>query len=137
MTRPAASATGRPATWEGRTKASLAPADERPLAVRRATRFRFAEYEAFVKAREEARGPEPCMDKAKICAIRERLRADSVGIGSEISVDSFFLWIKYTSSDLGVTDREILDLIAHIDVNGDRMIQREEFDAFCDDLIGV
>jgi hypothetical protein len=99
--------------------------------------IQFSEYEAFVKAREDARGPEPVMDKAKICAIRERLRADAVGIGSEISADSFFLWIKYTSSDLCVTDHEILDLIAHIDANGDRMVQREEFDDFCNELIGV
>ena len=62
---------------------------------------------------------------------------DPVGVGSEISVDTFFMMIKYTSSDLGITDREILDLIALIDVNNDRVIQKQEFDDFCNQLIGV
>ena len=60
-----------------------------------------------------------------------------MGVGSEISVDTFFMMIKYTSSDLGITDREILDLIALIDVNNDRVIQKQEFDDFCNQLIGV
>ena len=77
------------------------------------------------------------MDKAKVCAIRERFKADPVGIGSEVTVDTFFQLVRYTCSDLGVTDDEILDLIEHIDENGDRVIQKEELDAFVNKLIGV
>ena len=47
------------------------------------------------------------------------------------------MMIRYTSSDLGITDHEILDLIDHVDVNGDRVIQKEEFDDFVKELIGV
>ena len=47
------------------------------------------------------------------------------------------MMIRYTSSDLGITDHEILDLIDHVDVNGDRVIQKEEFDDFYDDLLSV
>ena len=47
------------------------------------------------------------------------------------------MMIRYTSSDLGITDHEILDLIDHVDVNGDRVIQKEEFDDFCNDLLGA
>ena len=47
------------------------------------------------------------------------------------------MMVRYTCSDLGVTDAEILDLIDKIDVNGDRMIQKEEFDDFVKELIGV
>ena len=106
------------------------------------------------------------MDPAKVCAIRERLKDDKVGVGSEVSIDTFFMMVRYTCSDLGVTDAEILDLIDKIDVNGavaaslrprrrragpshaidapssdvhtgDRMIQKEEFDDFVKELIGV
>ena len=100
-------------------------------------KIQFSEYEAFVTAKEEAKGPTPLMAKSKICAIRERLREDSVGVGSEISADTFFMMIRYTSSDLGITDHEILDLIDHVDANGDRVIQKEEFNDFCNNLIGV
>lgn len=99
--------------------------------------IQFSEFEAFVTEKEISRGPKPKMAVGKVCAIRERLRKDAAGIGSEISADTFFMWIKYTSSDLGVTDTEILDLIAHIDANGDRVIQKEEFEDFCNELIGV
>ena len=58
------------------------------------------------------------MDPAKVCAIRERLKDDKVGVGSEVSIDTFFMMVRYTCSDLGVTDAEILDLIDKIDVNG-------------------
>ena len=100
-----------------------------------------------------------------------------------MSIDTFFMMVRYTCSDLGVTDAEILDLIDKIDVNGavaasvygrrraggvealprhrrgacsmasragleasnslvnvhtgDRMIQKEEFDDFVKELIGV
>ena len=91
-----------------------------------------------------------------------------VCVGSEVSIDTFFMMVRYTCSDLGVTDAEILDLIDKIDVNGavaasfftaaatacpptpstrprlthcyhtgDRMIQKEEFDDFVKELIGV
>ena len=35
-----------------------------------------------------------------------------------MSIDTFFMMVRYTCSDLGVTDAEILDLIDKIDVNG-------------------
>lgn len=77
------------------------------------------------------------MDKGKVCAIRERLKDDPVGVGSEISVDTFFQLVRYTCSDLAVTDDEILDLIEHIDVNGDRVIQQDELNDFVNKLLGV
>ena len=71
------------------------------------------------------------MDAAKVCAIRERLRADAIGVGSEVSIDTFFLMVRYTCSDLGVTDAEILDLFEKIDVNGDRTIHGGNQTAWC------
>ena len=129
--------------------------------------IQFAEFQDFITSRE-AKQPGTLMDPAKVCAIRERLKDDKVGVGSEVSIDTFFMMVRYTCSDLGVTDAEILDLIDKIDVNGavaasarprrrralprhrralirltggfhagDRMIQKEEFDDFVKELIGV
>lgn len=98
--------------------------------------IQFGEFKDFIQSRE-ARQPGTLMDSAKVCAIRERLKGDKIGIGSEVSVDTFFMMVRYTCSDLGVTDAEILDLIDKIDVNGDRMIQKEEVDDFVKELIGV
>merc|ERR1712224_779336 len=79
--------------------------------------IQFSEYEDFINAREaNLLENAVLMDPAKVCAIRERLKSDKVGIGSEVSVDTFYMMVKYTSSDLGVTDAVILDLIAQIDV---------------------
>ena len=143
--------------------------------------IQFAEFQDFITSRE-AKQPGTLMDPAKVCAIRERLKDDKEGVGSEVSIDTFFMMVRYTCSDLGVTDAEILDLIDKIDVNGavaasvqaywwgrgpshaidagcsmasraglqskasnspvylhtgDRMIQKEEFDDFVKELIGV
>ena len=135
--------------------------------------IQFAEFQDFITS-SEAKQPGTLMDPAKVCAIRERLKDDKVGVGSEVSIDTFFMMVRYTCSDLGVTDAEILDLIDKIDVNGavaasarprrrrragglealqrhrralirltggfhagDRMIQKEEFDDFVKELIGV
>ena len=80
--------------------------------------IQFAEFQDFITSRE-AKQPGTLMDPAKVCAIRERLKDDKVGVGSEVSIDTFFMMVRYTCSDLGVTDAEILDLIDKIDVNGD------------------
>ena len=69
-------------------------------------------YKQRGKAARHAHGP------GEVCAIRERLKDDKVGVGSEVSIDTFFMMVRYTCSDLGVTDAEILDLIDKIDVNG-------------------
>ena len=74
-------------------------------------------FQDFITSRE-AKQPGTLMDPAKVCAIRERLKDDKVGVGSEVSIDTFFMMVRYTCSDLGVTDAEILDLIDKIDVNG-------------------
>ena len=79
--------------------------------------IQFAEFQDFITSRE-AKQPGTLMDPAKVCAIRERLKDDKVGVGSEVSIDTFFMMVRYTCSDLGVTDAEILDLIDKIDVNG-------------------
>ena len=79
--------------------------------------IQFAEFQDFITSRE-AKQPGTLMDPAKVCAIRERLKDDKVGVGSEVSIDTFFMMVRYTCSYLGVTDAEILDLIDKIDVNG-------------------
>jgi len=100
--------------------------------------IQLSEFTDFVTTREEH---DPLcklkMEPSKVCAIRGRLQEDPSGIGSAVTVDTFFQYVRYTCSDLAVTDDEILDLIEHIDENNDRVIQKEELDAFVNKLIGV
>ena len=67
--------------------------------------IQYVEYEAFVEAKENARGKQPIMDMGKICAIRERLREDPVGVGSEISADTRAARVRRSAASASTTRR--------------------------------
>ena len=62
--------------------------------------IQFAEFQDFITSRESS-SPARLMDPAKVCAIRERLKDDKVGVGSEVSIDTFFMMVRYTAPTLG------------------------------------